>query len=76
MPNHNTYRVAARAATISDITVRESFLHNVPHHREIVAVWTALGPGFSRPCRRGAQRDPWTLSRVGRGAGKHRQFEG
>jgi tetratricopeptide (TPR) repeat protein len=31
----------ARAATISDAGLRQSFLNNVPCHREIVAAWTA-----------------------------------
>ena len=31
----------ARAATISDATLRASFLANVPHHRAIAAAWTA-----------------------------------
>ena len=33
----------ARAATISDAGLRQSFLANVPHHREIVAAWAAAG---------------------------------
>jgi hypothetical protein len=32
----------ARAATISDATLRASFLANVPHHRAIAAAWTAV----------------------------------
>ena len=31
----------ARAATISDVALRESFLAAVPHHREILAAWAA-----------------------------------
>jgi len=31
----------ARAATISDATTRQSFLNNIPEHREIVAAWAA-----------------------------------
>lgn len=34
------------AASIDDVALRRSFLHNVPHHREIVAAWAASGsPG-------------------------------
>ena len=29
----------AQADTISDATLRQGFLHNLPHHREIVAAW-------------------------------------
>jgi class 3 adenylate cyclase/tetratricopeptide (TPR) repeat protein len=29
----------ARATTIGDSALRESFLHNIPHHREIIAAW-------------------------------------
>jgi hypothetical protein len=36
----------ARAATIGDAALRESFLVNVPHHRAIGAAWAARsGPG-------------------------------
>ncbi len=35
----------ARAATITDAGLRQSFLANVPHHREIVAAWAAAGQG-------------------------------
>ena len=31
----------ARAATISDATTRQSFLNNIPEHREIDAAWAA-----------------------------------
>ena len=32
----------ARAATISDATLRESFVGNVPHHRAIAHAWAAI----------------------------------
>ena len=35
----------ARAATITDARLRQSFLANVPYHREIVAAWAAAGQG-------------------------------
>ena len=38
----------ARAATITDAALRESFLSNVPQHREIVAAWAALTGGRLR----------------------------
>ncbi len=37
----------ARAATISDAALRQSFLSNVPHHREIVATWRGSGSSLS-----------------------------
>ena len=30
----------ARAATIADAALRESFINNIPEHREIVAAWS------------------------------------
>ena len=33
-------RLQANAARITDAHLRQSFLHNIPHHREIVAAWT------------------------------------
>jgi tetratricopeptide (TPR) repeat protein len=35
----------ARAATITDASLRQSFLHNITEHREILAIWTAKMPG-------------------------------
>ena len=33
----------AQAGAISDATLRQSFLQNIPHHRELVAAWVAAG---------------------------------
>ncbi len=33
----------AQAAAISDATLRQGFLRNIPHHREIVAAWARPG---------------------------------
>ena len=41
----------ARAATITDAALRQSFLSNVPHHREIVAAWAAPGRAVEAPPR-------------------------
>ena len=35
--------VLAQAATIADAGLRRGFLENIPHHREIIAAWTAHG---------------------------------
>jgi class 3 adenylate cyclase/tetratricopeptide (TPR) repeat protein len=34
----------ARAATITDASLRDSFLSRIPEHREIIAAWSALHP--------------------------------
>jgi hypothetical protein len=34
-------KLQGRAATITDAALRESFLVNIPEHREIVAAWAA-----------------------------------
>jgi hypothetical protein len=39
----------ARAEAISDLALRQGFLQNIPHHREIAAAWAKRdSPGESR----------------------------
>ena len=40
------------AATITDAALRESFVSNVPHHREIALAWAASGSSPASPSRR------------------------
>ncbi len=38
-------QLQASALAIPDATLRQGFLANIPHHREIVAAWGSAGPG-------------------------------
>lgn len=51
---HGTLMAEVEAEAIADTALHQSFLHNIPHHREIVAAWVrrqATSPGQEAPGR-------------------------